>query len=1856
VAALRTARAVLAEGRPATRDERATLARWGGWGATGLAQVFDESKDEFAAERDELRGLLTADEYDAARRTTMNAHYTDPAIVKQVWRAVEGLGLAGGVVLEPGCGSGTFMGLAPDSVRCVGVEADPATAAVAALLHPDAEVRAESFAATRYPAGRFDAAVGNVPFGERLVLHDPRWNSGRHTIHNYFIVKSLGLTRPGGVVALLTSSHTMDSLNPAARREMAAMADLVAAVRLPTGAHRRAAGTDVVTDLLILRRCEDGSPPAGPAWDTTRQTALPGPDGPAAARLNAYWLDRPDMVLGAMSLEPGPRGRPTVKVTADLAGLPEALAGALDRAVAQALDLGLGVAPRGLDAPAPEAAAVAPELGRPEGDVAVAGPGRFTVVVDGVAVPLAVPKTQAGELAALVSLKTQAHDLIEAEAADLDDSPALEDARAKLRADWESYTALHGPINRFTARDTGRTDPDTGEPVVVRRRPPVMRLLRDDPGFPLTEALELFDEQTQRARPSGLMRGRLIVPRRPVLGVDSALDGLAVVLDTTGRVDLDEIARLQGVGRDQTVEELGDAVFETPDTPDDWKTRADYLSGDVRAKLARARLAAQDDPDRWSRNVAALEAVLPADVQAGDIAARLGAVWIPAPDHQDFLRHLLGGLWATVESPGPGKWKVKGGDHGVAAEQEWGTPKMPAGKLLQHLAAQKPIEVKLVEDGRTTDKTDATATQAAVDKGLAMQERFAAWLWEDPGRTARLVAEYNRRFNSTVPRDHTGAGRHLTLPGLVRTFEPAAHQRDAVARLLSDKTVLLAHPVGAGKTAEMVMGVMELKRLGLVNKPAVCVPNHMLEQFSREWLQLYPRAKILAASSDDLAGDRRRRFVARAAANDWDAVILTRTAFQRLELAPEHAEEFVKRQLDQRREALRAAKQAGGTTWSVKQEENAIAKAEESLKNRLAQRRDPGITFEQTGVDYLVIDEMHQYKNLATPTGVQSAALDGARRSEDLLSKIEWLRSRHGPRILCGATATPVSNSMTEIHVMMRYFDPEGLARAGVEPFDAFAATFAETVTGFEMNTVGRQVLKTRMARFTNLPELQTMFRAFAEVKTQDDLDIPRPALAAREDGRRAPRVIAVPRGPELAAYMKTLGDRAARVASADPTEDNMLKISSHGRMAALDTRLVDPASRPERTKTDAAADELARVWAETRDNRYLDSDGDPSPVPGALQIVFCDLSTPSPGRWSVYQALKDALVERGLPAEGVRFMQSAKNDHAKAALFEDCRAGRVQILIGSTETMGVGTNIQDRAVHLLHLDAPWRPADVEQRNGRVLRRGNQNPEIQITQIVAEESFDAVMWQTLERKARFIEQVMTGGNNVRVADDIGDDQALSFAEVKAIASGNPLLLEAARAELELQRLDRLKHAHDLSQRSLATRRAWAADAVRRADAEIARLAPIAAAVVPTAGDRFLMTISGRPHTSRADAAADLEQLLAHHWSRNGLARSPDPIEVGGLKVSYQWQSDPDETRHVWTLADAPAVASAQTVLRHDAAPSPRGAVQTLENLPAKLAGHIADLKVRRDDAANTIAQATRLIGQPFPHALDLDQARARHQDVQDRIAARQGQDTAPPRPPAPEPPAERDRRAEPRPGGARERDYSGRIITPAAAPGRPPPGARAAAVDVRPGARPDPAGPAPAPETPGPAARPGRDAPPSLRLPGGRARTGDPRIARAREFLARLRPGDQIDRTVSKWDGAEMETRWAVVARERRPRARGRTVDVVTVESGDFRADWTAHDLVGHDTAISWSVVERSTDGGRPPAGARAGDWRSELDLDPRDGRRPPDDEDRAGDWRASLGLDSRRGTAAGDRRDPDHERLRPQDPAPAPGGPGLGL
>jgi N12 class adenine-specific DNA methylase len=1704
LAALRLLRTLDLEQRAATPDEQAVLARWSSWG--GLPEVFDTTDERYAKYQPELAELMSEKERRAGARASLNAHYTDPRAVKSIWQAVNDLGFTGGRVLEPGSGSGTFIGFAPDSADMVGVELDSTTARISRYLYPQATVRNESFADTRIPDDAFDAAVGNVPFG-RISLVDPVHNPNGESMHNHFISKSLSLTRPGGIVALLTSQFTLDAAGDQHRREMAEKADLIGAVRLPTGAHSRIAETPVIEDLLIFRVREPGAERQGDtSWLTSSKQEVNG----QTINVNDYFTEHPEHVLGTVSAEPGRFGTGQMVVNGDktLADLPQVLGSIVQAAQTR----GLVATERPQDMERPDL--VQADAGRHQGHIQVEDDGTFTQASGGAVRPFPVPASQRQELTDLLAIRDTLSALLDVERTADSETPEMVSLRATLNRLYDGYVAKYGgPIKRFKLSKSGS-----------RIRPP-QGGFRRDPMSAVVRALEDYDPSTGTATKAAIFRERVLTRREVATTADTPEDALTLSMDTYGRVDVPAIAGMLGVSEAEARNQLRGLAFEVPPLTEAEQRAAitayqeslgdlaaaaaalpdtitdtvqvegglvpasEYLSGHVRHKLAVARAAAAADP-RFQANVDALEARIPPDLGTDEIDGRLGASWVPAEDVEAFVKHLVGepqwGNKTKVRTSGGGIWTVITDRKGNLATEVWGVSKpteqfgtpvrslrrgdsfrfpdaagvltdatvirgrvvgdqleltvelhdadrtettvrfdssdtvtrygppkvvKPVGELIQSLLEQRPITVSETIDGKTVQNPQDTL--AAQAKAEEIQERFSEWLWEDPDRARRLSARYNDMFNGIALRTYDSTDRAMV--GMSDEWRTKVHDHviKAVDRIVNEPTAMLAHVVGAGKTAEMVMGGAELKRLGLAKKPAYVIPNHMLEQFSREYLEIYPNAKILAAGTEDLTGDGRREFVGRAATGEWDAVILTQTAFESIPMSPGQIEAYIDRELETMRQQLAEAKAADdgdkAQQRTVKKMETAILRAEEQLKKRLMTAKDVGVSFEQTGIDYLFVDEAHQYSNLRTLSNIQSAGASGSNRASDLHMKMEYLRANNDSgRVATFATGTPIRNTVTQAYVMQRYLRPDLLQEAGIHSFDQWAATFGSVVAEMELKPEGKGFrLNNRFAKFRNVPELLRMFHTFADVKMAEDLNLPTPDLAGGQV-----ETVKVERTDALAEFINELGDRAeaVRARQVEPEEDNMLKISMDGRKAALSMALVGGEHEP--GKVEAAADRISAIYNDTKDQVYTDpKTGVADPIKGGFQIVFMDLGTPSTkGRkssdadqsaddgefdWNGYDALKAELVARGMNADEIRYIHEAKNDDQKAELFAQARAGRIKVLIGSSEKMGVGTNMQKRAVALHHLDAPWRPSDVEQRDGRIMRQGNLNPEVQIIRYVTEGSFDAYMWQTLERKAKFIHQIMRGSLDVREIEDVGDT-AMSYAEVKALATGVPELMDLAKVESTVQKLERLERAHARSQTNLRTEASRHSEDIPRHEAAAEAYAEAITRTVPTAGDAFRMTVPGSDEvTDRSEAGPLLVDRIREAAESTRWAYRPAPVpvaEVGGhtiTAVGRERRGGSYGTDYELAIDGVPGggfITSADITTLDTIGSDGRGIIQRIENaitqMPTRRDAHLASAQRARDE----LERIESRIGMEFTQGPTLVAARAKAERLRAKIA------------------------------------------------------------------------------------------------------------------------------------------------------------------------------------------------------------------------------------------------------------------------------
>ena len=1365
IEAIRTLFKLEQEHRGATAEEQQVLSQYVGWG--GLADAFDPGKDSWAKEYAELKGLLSEDEYAAARSSTLNAHYTSPVVIRSIYDAVEKMGFQSGNILEPSMGVGNFFGMLPDSMadsRLYGVELDSITGRIAKKLYPQADITVAGFETTDR-RDFYDLAVGNVPFGQYKV-NDKAYNKLGFSIHNYFFAKAIDQVRPGGVVAFVTSRYTMDSKDSTARKHMAERADLLGAIRLPNNAFRANAGTDVVSDIIFLQK-RDRPEDIEPAWVQLGKTE----DGFA---INQYFVDHPEMVLGQLTTESTQYGREELTV-APIEGAN--LADQLTEAV------------RHIEGQYTAAEVDAPDIAEEETTrrTLPADPEvkNFSyTVVDGevfyrensVMTQVELSDTAKGRVTGMVELRQIVNELIEQQLNDFPDED-IQTTQAKLNAAYDAFTAKYGLLND---RKNGR-------------------LFEQDSSYYLLCSLENLDEQGQLKSKAAMFTKRTIRPERTVTSVDTSSEALAVSIGEHGKVDLPYMAELLGTpgeyGRITT--ELSGVIFKDPaadaDDPEaGWQPADEYLSGNVRNKLRMAQLAAESHPE-FKINVEALTKAQPRELEASEIDIRLGATWLDPDIIQKFmtetfqipyyLRHAV----KVRYSPYTAEWRVEGktatGRGDIISSETYGTSRANAYKILEETLNLKDVRIyDTIEDaeGKPKRVLNKRETMLAQQKQQVIKDAFANWVWQDPQRRIALVKQYNELFNSTRPREYDGS--HIKFVGMNPEITLREHQRNAIAHVLYGGNTLLAHEVGAGKTYEMAASAMEAKRLGLCQKSLFVVPNHLTEQWASDFLNLYPNAKLLVARRKDFETANRKKFCARIATGDYDAVIIGHSQFERIPLSFERQERIIQEQIYETLAAINELKVHAGENFSIKQMEKTRKTLETKLeKLRSDERKDDVITFEQLGVDRLFVDESHFYKNLFLTTKMRNVAglsTSEAQKSSDMFGKCRYLDEITGGRGVVFATGTPVSNSMTELYTVMRYLQYSTLQQKKLTHFDCWASTFGETTTAIELAPEGTGYrARTRFAKFFNLPELMSMFKEVADIKTSDQLHLPVPVA-------KFETVVAKP--SEIQKEMvQELSKRAAEIHSGavDASVDNMLCVTNDGRKIGLDVRLMNPMLPDDpNSKLNVCVQNVLKIWEEGKEQKLT-------------QLLFCDLSTPkNDGNFNVYDDIRKKLIAAGVPENEIEFIHNADTEAKKAALFSKVRSGDVRVLLGSTAKMGAGTNVQSRLVAVHHLDVGWKPSDMTQRNGRIIRQGNMNKEVKVFNYVTEGTFDSYLFQTLENKQRFISQIMTSKSPVRSCEDV-DEQALSYAEIKALCAGNPLIKEKMDLDVQVAKLKVLKPDH-----------------------------------------------------------------------------------------------------------------------------------------------------------------------------------------------------------------------------------------------------------------------------------------------------------------------------------------------------------------------------------------------------------------------------------------------------------------------------
>ena len=1345
------------ENRFATPEEQIILSKYVGWG--GLSEAFDENNSAWATEYLELSSVLTPEEYASARESTLTAFYTPPEVITAIYKAMEQMGFKEGNLLEPSCGIGNFIGMLPDTMqdsKIYGVELDTISAGIAQQLYQKTTIAAQGFEETNLPDSFFDGVVGNVPFGD-FKVSDKRYDKHKFLIHDYFFAKSLDKLRPGGVMALVTSKGTMDKENSAVRKYIAQRAELLGAIRLPNNTFKGNAGTEVVSDILILQK-RDRLIDIEPDWvhlDTDEN----------GIKMNSYFVQHPEMILGEMKMVSGRFGMEATCVPYENADL----AAQLDEAVAN-------IHGEITEYEAEE------ELEEEDNSIPADPTVRnfsYTVVDDKIyyrensrMTPVEVSATAENRIKGMIAIRNSVRTLIELQTEDYPDSE-IKAEQERLNRLYDTFSGKYGLINSRANTSA----------------------FSQDSSFSLLSALEIIGEDGELERKADMFSKRTIKPHTPVTSVDTASEALAVSLGEKATIDMDYMMELSGKSENEIFEDLKGVIFLNPlyeygnSYEPKYLMADEYLSGNVREKLRIAKKSAELYPEDYKVNVEALQKVQPKDLTASEISVRLGATWLPPDDVQEFIFHLLEtpryAQWNIKVhfSPFTSEWNIEGKSYdkgNVRAYNTYGTSRINAYKIIEETLNLKDVRIfDYIEDdeGKKKAVLNKKETAIAQSKQEMIKQEFQDWIWSDPERRERLCKSYNEKFNSVRPREYDGS--HIIFNGMNPEIELREHQKNAVAHILYGGNTLLAHAVGAGKTFEMVAAAQESKRLGLCNKSLFVVPNHLTEQWAAEYLQLYPAANILVATKKDFETKNRKKFCGRIATGDYDAVIIGHSQFEKIPMSIERQRAILEQQLEEITGGIAELKRNRGENFSIKQ----LEKSKKSIKQKLDKlndqtKKDDVVTFEELGVDRLFVDESHYYKNLYLYTKMRNVggiAQTEAQKSSDLFMKCRYLDEITGGRGTVFATGTPISNSMVELYTIQRYLQYNTLVKNGLQHFDAWASTFGETITAVELTPEGTGYrAKTRFAKFYNLPELMAMFKEIADIKTADMLNLPVPEAKYHN--------IAVKPSEMQKEMVASLAERAEQVrgGGVDSSVDNMLKITNDGRKLALDQRMLnDMLPDFEGSKINACVDNIYRIWKENADKK-------------SAQLVFCDLSTPkNDGTFSVYNDIRKKLIERGIPESEVKFIHEADTDMKKKELFQKTRKGEVRVLLGSTQKMGAGTNVQDKLIALHDVDCPWRPSDLEQRSGRIVRQGNENPQVDIYRYVTEQTFDAYLYQLVEGKQKFASQIMTSKSPVRSAEDI-DETALSYAEIKMLATGNPYIKEKMDLDIQVQKLKMLK--------------------------------------------------------------------------------------------------------------------------------------------------------------------------------------------------------------------------------------------------------------------------------------------------------------------------------------------------------------------------------------------------------------------------------------------------------------------------------
>ncbi|MER8823278.1 lactate dehydrogenase [Mesorhizobium sp. M0991] len=1597
IASIRLAAEIEADERPATREEQERLIRFTGFGASDLANgvfrrpgelEFRKGWDDIGSDLEDAVGEI---DYASLARCTQYAHFTPEFIIRAIWSGLQRLGWRGGRVLEPGVGTGLFPALMPQSLRGVshvtGIELDPVTARIARLLQPQARIIAGDFARTDLPAS-FDLAIGNPPFSDRTVRSDRAYRSMALRLHDYFIARSVDLLKPGAFAAFVTSCGTFDKADSTAREHIAKTADLIAAIRLPEGSFRADAGTDVVVDILFFRKRKIGEPEGDLSWlDTEKVRGATADEG--AIRVNRWFARHPDFVLGTHASISGPYGEaysclphPGVDLaralTAAISLLPEAIYDGepdeIDHDAEDSADI--------VDA-LPEGAGVR------EGSFFVAKNTTLAQMIDGAAVTVTVRKGRASEgvpekhariIRKLIPIRDAVREVLKAQEFDRPWKPA----QVKLRIAWSNFVRAFGSINTTVVSTS--EDTETGEVREVHRRPNLQPFL-DDPDCWLVASIEDYDLETNTARPGAIFTERVIAPpAAPV--ITSAADALAVVLNERGHVDVDHIAELLHADAAAVITELGDAIYRDPETGS-WQAADAYLSGQVRDKLKAAQAAAALDPV-FERNVRALVEVQPADLRPSDITARLGAPWIPAADVAAFVKETMGAEIRIHHMPELASWTVEARQLGwmAAGTSEWGTDRRHAGELIADaLNSRVPQIFDTVKEGPAEKRVlNVVDTEAAKEKLQKIKTAFQNWIWSDPDRTDRLARVYNDRFNNIAPRRFNGD--HLQLPGASGAFSLYGHQKRGIWRIVSAGSTYLAHAVGAGKTMTIAAAVMEQRRLGLIAKAMLVVPGHCLAQMAREFLALYPTARILVADETNFSLAKRHRFLSRAATAAWDAIIITHSAFLFIGVPSAFEQQMIHDELELYETLL--TKVESDDRVSRKR----LERLKEGLKERLealATRKDDLLTISEIGVDQIIVDEAQEFRKLSFATNMSTLKgvdPNGSQRAWDLYVKSRFVETKNPGRALVLASGTPITNTLGEMFSVQRYLGYQALLQRGLHEFDAWASTFGDVTTELELQPSGKYKPVTRFATFVNVPELIAMFRSFADVVMPQDLrdyvKVPALSTGARQIITAKPSAAFKRYQMVLDARIKAIEERDG---PAEAGDDILLSVITDGRHAAIDLRLVDPDNdnEPDNKLNDLIGNAF-RIWQETAQSSYVRADGKPFELPGAAQMIFSDLGTISVEKtrgFSAYRWIRDELVRRGVPASEIAFMQDFRKSEAKQRLFGDVRAGKIRFLIGSSETMGTGVNAQLRLKALHHLDVPWLPSQIEQREGRILRQGNQHDIIDIFAYATEGSMDAQMWQNNERKARFIAAALSGDTSIRRLEDMGEGQANQFAMAKAIASGDPRLMQKAGLEADIARLERLRAAHIDDEHAVRRQIRDAERDIEYATRRIGEVGKDIERLVPTTGDGFSMVVGGEAFTQRKLAGRALmrEILTLVQLQQEG---ETTIASIGGFDFEYSGERfGKDGYRYATMLMRT----GADYEIELPVTTTPLGAISSLEHALAGFEGEQVQYRQRLEDAELRLTSYRSRQGGEFGFSGELAEKRRQLAEIENDLAS-----------------------------------------------------------------------------------------------------------------------------------------------------------------------------------------------------------------------------------------------------------------------------